>query len=127
MEKKLLKTIEKNVFLDILEISDVEFQKKAWFGYYVNYCSSYTEIMCGLFDDNQFDLFIKEDVLKLNYSVSFCDKLRVLQTKLKLFNGDDNKKDIEIIYDVDWIEISQLAKSIINEWPCLAEIINETY
>ena len=121
----IIKIVERNIFLNVLELSDIEFQKKAWFGQYKNYVSSYSELMCQLFDDNMYgELFIKQYAESLGYSLSFVKKLQTLSLKLKNFNKDELLSDIEIINDPSWHEISKIAKVIIQEWPHLAEIIN---
>lgn len=116
MNQDTIKRIEKNIYSDILEISDIEFQKKVWFGLQANYVSSYAEVMCRLFDDHQYELFVKKYTYQLNYISSFREQLEILKNKLISFNKEENKSDIEIVNDIEWIKISQLAKSIINEW-----------
>jgi len=116
INEDLLRRIEGEIYFNILEISNVEFQKKLWFGHYKNYWSSYVELMCMLFDDNQFNLFIQQYTSLLHYSSDFTTKLSCLRDSLKNFNKEDNKSDIEIVNDPEWIQISKLAKEIINEW-----------
>jgi hypothetical protein len=111
------RTIEKNIYLDILEISNIELQKKSWFGLAENHVSSYSELMCRLFDDDQFELFLDKYVLQLDYAIPFRNKLELLKESLNAFNNEEAKTDMEIINDVEWIKISQLAKSIITDWP----------
>ena len=124
MDKTLLKRIEKNIFRDILEISDIEFQRIIWFGHCKTHISSYVEVMCRLFDDDNFELFLKEDTQTLNYPFSFQKALQRLKENLNNYNKADDKTDLEVLTDPQWQEISKLAKSIINEWPHRAEIIN---
>ncbi|MDR3244935.1 MAG: hypothetical protein LBT50_00700, partial [Prevotellaceae bacterium] len=116
--------IERNIFLHILEISDIDFQKKVWFGHSEKYVSSYVEVMCQLFDDDNYNLFLEKDAKSLNYTLSFRKKLQLLGDELNSFNREDNKDDLEIINDYQWQKISKLAKLIINEWTHLAEVIN---
>jgi hypothetical protein len=123
MDEILLKRIEYEIFLDILEISDIEFQKKIWFTEFEKIFSSYAEIMCRLFDDNQYECFIEKYTTPLGYPLSFQKKLYEFRDKLNNYNKEDNKSDLEIINDPKWREISKLAKSIITEWPNLAELI----
>ena len=120
----LVRIIERNIFLHILEISDIEFQKRAWFGQYENYISSYSELMCQLFDDDKYTLFINQYAKSLGYSLSFIKKLSTLELELNNFNKNELFSDLEIINDFYWHKISEIAKTIIQEWPRLAEIIN---
>jgi len=120
----LIKITERNIFFHILEISDIEFQKRAWFGQYKNYISSYSELMCRLFDDDKYTLFINQYAKSLGYSFSFIKKLNALELKLNSFNKNELLSDLEIINDSYWHKISDMAKTIIQGWPHLAEIIN---
>ncbi|GHU61601.1 hypothetical protein FACS1894123_01230 [Bacteroidia bacterium] len=124
MNKTLLKRIERNIFLDILEISDIEFQQIVWLGHCETYISSYVEVMCRLFDDNKFDLFLDEYTQVLDYTSSFQENLQFLKENLDSYNKANNKTDLEILNDPQWNKISKLAKSIINDWPYMAEIVN---
>ena len=45
----------KNIYSDILELSSLEKQKKYWLNNDPENASSYVEVMCRLFDDNDFD------------------------------------------------------------------------
>jgi len=112
----ITRTIEKNIYFDILEISNIELQKESWFGLAENHVSSYSELMCRLFDDDRFELFLDEYVFQLDYAVSFREKLELLKESLNTFNNDEAKTEMEIINDIEWIKISQLAKSIITDW-----------
>ena len=125
MNDRLIKTVERNIFLQILEISDIEFQKKAWFGQYKNYISSYSELMCKLFDDNNYVIFIEQYTKLLGYDLPFIKKLQLLEFELNRFNKEEKLSDLEIINNLYWHKISKIAKAIIREWPHLAEIIND--
>jgi hypothetical protein len=126
MDENLLKRVEYEIFLDILEISDIKFQKKVWLDESKEpiFFSSYAEVMCRLFNDNQYEYFIEKYTTILGYPLSFQKKLYDLKDELANYNKEDNKSDLEIINDTKWHEISKLAKSITNEWTNLAELIN---
>jgi hypothetical protein len=53
-----------NIYNDILELSDVNIQRKLWLNEANNtgLISSFTELMCRLFDDNNLDGFIDDAV-----------------------------------------------------------------
>jgi hypothetical protein len=122
IDDNLLRKVEKDIYIDILEISNIEFQKKLWFSHYKNYFSTYADLICDLFDDNQFDIFIQQYASLLHYTLDFIRKLSYLRDSLKNFNKEDNKSDIEIINNPQWIKISKLAKEIIDEWTLLPDL-----
>lgn len=120
----MIRQIERNIFFHILEISDINFQKKIWFNYYPNYISSYRELMCSLFDDDNFLLFLDQYTTLLNYDEQFKNKLYSLYKKLISFNSKDDLTDKQIIENKHWVIISKYAKTIIKKWPNLAELLN---
>ena len=57
-----MEQIIKNIYSDILELSDLELQKKLWLNENneTGLISSYTELMCRLFDDNKIEDFFSK-------------------------------------------------------------------
>ena len=115
--------LEKGIFSSVLELSDINFQKKAWFAKYENYISSYAELYCTLFDDYCFSSFIRKDVYVLKYNYDFINKLRQLEFELNNFDKENKLTDLEVVNNPQWHKISGMAKKIICDWPHLAEII----
>lgn len=71
-----------NIYKDILEISDINFQKRAWLNQDESVCSSYVEVMCRLFDDNNFDSFVEQDAKKYGLAPKLISELKTLQEML---------------------------------------------
>jgi hypothetical protein len=109
-----------NIFINLKELSDIEFQRKAWFNKIPNYVSSYYELMCSLFDDCCFDLFVDKDVVEFHFSNLLVLRLRDLRNRLNLFEGKDSDKSI--FEDPEWIAISNLAKEIVTLWEAEIDI-----
>jgi len=103
-----------NTYRDIIELSDLNKQKKSWLGNDPNYVSSYVEIMCKLFDDNNFDIFIDESE-KLGLPYKLVNELKKLRELLNLYE-EGNKTDKEIIEDPLWILIVIQAKIVLDNW-----------
>ena len=103
-----------NTYRDILELSDLNKQKKSWLGNDPNYVSSYVEIMCKLFDDNNFDIFIDESE-KLGLSYKLVNELKKLRELLNQYEEGD-KTDKEIIEDPLWSLVVNQAKIVLDNW-----------
>ena len=103
-----------NTYRDILELSDLDKQKKSWLGNDPNYVSSYVEIMCKLFDDDNFDIFIAESE-KLELSSKLVNELKKLRELLNQYEEGD-KTDKEIIEDPSWGLVVNQAKIVLNNW-----------
>ena len=103
-----------NTYRDILELSDLDKQKKSWLGNDPNYVSSYVEIMCKLFDDDNFDIFIEEYV-KLGLSYKLVKELEKLRELLNQYE-EGKKTDNEIIEDPLWALVVNQAKIVLNNW-----------
>src|SRR5262245_31122791 len=90
----------KNIYFNVLELSDLEKQKTLWLGRDADHTSSYVEIMCRLFDDNKFDNFIDTDGVKAGVSqevIVALDRLRMLLNDYK-----EKDTDAEILADPKW-------------------------
>lgn len=106
----------KNIYDKILEISDLELQKKLWLNINndTGMISSYIELMCTLFDDYDFDYFIEEVAIKEKLSSNTVFELKILRKMLNEYTEKDN--DEEIINDVKWNTIVSQAKKVIQIW-----------
>ncbi|TGK32360.1 hypothetical protein EHQ12_19245 [Leptospira gomenensis] len=104
----------KNIYNDLLELSNKDRQKSLWLGKEADHISSYIELMCRLFDDNDFDSFIDEfHETRKNTDLSL--KLQNLREMLNSYNGDD-KSDTDILMDPNWDSIVARASEIIHDW-----------
>lgn len=103
-----------NIYNDIKEISDIDYQKRAWCNNSKYECSYYIEIMCRLFDDDNFDMFIDNNAKDYGFDSSFIVLLNQLRNMLN--NYIEKNSDIEIITDPKWIKIALHAKKIICLW-----------
>ena len=103
-----------NIYNDIKEISDLGFQEKAWLTNSKSECSSYIEVMCRLFDDNDFDSFIEHDAKKYGFGENLITELTTLQKMLNNYKEKDS--DDEIVKDPCWLTIVNQAKYVINLW-----------
>jgi len=103
-----------NIYNDILEISDVKFQEKAWLQNNRDVCSSYTEVMCRLFDDNDFDLFLESGARKKGFDNILILELIKLRELLNSYVEKSN--DSEIIIDPKWLAIVSQAKCVLALW-----------
>lgn len=100
----------------IYEISDINMQKKLWLNQDndTGLISSYAELMSSLFDDLDFDFFIDFFIVDNGFELSLIDKFNKLRDLLNNYN--EKLYDKEIVEDPEWIQISFLAKDILNEW-----------
>jgi len=106
--------VMRNIYNDIKEISSRYLQEESWLGNDPNKCSSYTEVMCRLFDDNRVEDFLKSTVLEIGFS----QELILVFNKLviKLNNYSELQPDSEIINDPRWEEIRKIAEKVIVLW-----------
>lgn len=109
----MIRIIE-NIYNDILEISDIKFQEKAWLQNSENVCSSFTEVMCRLFDDNNFDLFVDVNAKIIGFDSTLISELEILRRLLNSYKEKNN--DSDIIQDPKWLVIVAQAKVVIALW-----------
>ena len=105
---------------DIVELSDIEVQKKYWLGKDSEHISSYTELMCRLFDDDCFDHFIDKEALRYDVSIEVIGQLAIIRDLLNQYESGD-KSDKEIIDDPKWLIIVNHAKIVLEGWEIQAE------
>ncbi|MGQ7855234.1 hypothetical protein ACUN24_13450 [Pedobacter sp. WC2501] len=111
-----MKKVLEDIFNDILEISDINMQKKMWLNENndTGLISSYVELMNRLFDDNNFNYLIENEAIALGLEPKLIFALKMLKDALDSYV--EKETDQEIITDPKWIEISKQAKSIIKMW-----------
>lgn len=104
-----------NIYDCILEISDIEEQKRIWNGNTPNIIASYDDVMLSLFDDFLFDNFIDDYLNAIEISIEFKEKIILFRDKLKLFDGYSlNYK--KITKHPNWVEISKIAQDVLRLW-----------
>lgn len=108
--------IIQNIYSDLLELSDIALQKKLWLNQNNNtgLLSSYSELMCRLFDENDIESFIDNPELNKSLSSKAILELDLLRKLLNEYSEKNN--DEEIINDIKWREIVQQGKNVIKEW-----------
>ncbi|MBC7411078.1 MAG: hypothetical protein H7331_01320 [Bacteroidia bacterium] len=108
--------IIENIYNDILEISSFKLQKKLWLNINNdnNSSSSYTEVMCRLFDDNDIVSFVTKAKLAEKISIEFQLEINLLIHLLN--NYDEIGSDSEIIKDSNWKNIVIQAQVVIHLW-----------
>jgi GDP-D-mannose dehydratase len=109
-------TLTRNIYNDIIELSDLSLQRKLWLNENndTGLISSYVEVMCRLFDDNRFDDFIDNTASKIGLSSSTIFELHKLRELLN--NYSKKEVDEEVIADSDWGQVVEQAKTVIKEW-----------
>jgi hypothetical protein len=108
------KMIIQNIYNDIMELADKKNQEKLWLSRSQSNISSYSELMCRLFDDNDFDDFLKTYALKIGLSTKLLKELFDLQSKLNNYSGENNLS--KILNDPKWNEIIQQAQLVVKLW-----------
>ena len=109
-----------NIYNLIKDYSNLEQQKKEWLGLVPHVVSSYDEMLCMLFGDNDFDDFISEwekqgfDTRTLQEMVHFRDMLRAYDSQFSKQN--DKFLDRAILKDPNWAEVTNQAKKVIDVW-----------
>ena len=108
--------IAKNIYRMIFELANLSLQRKLWLNENndTGLTSSYSELMCSLFDDFDFDDFIEERAIKIGLSNSLIFELRKLKELLNSY--DEKKSDKETINDPEWKKVVEQAKIVTKEW-----------
>lgn len=104
----------RNIYFDILELSSEETQRKRWLGQDTHEISSYTEIMCRLFDDNSLEEFLKDSNTEKLFSKQTIKQLTILKEMLD--NYVEKETDYEIINDPLWKAIVKKAAEVRQFW-----------
>jgi hypothetical protein len=110
------KNIE-NIYEDLLELSDLNLQKKLWLNNDndTGHISSYMELMNRLFDDDNFDLFIDKGAGELGFEPNLILKLDQLRSLLNSYE-EGTKTDSDIVIDPQWSLISNHASLAVKAW-----------
>ena len=104
---------ESNLYDAISDVADYEMQKIAWLGYHPLYVIDFDETRAMLYDNSGFEDFIN-DFEQIYGSNDLIKRLQKLNNLLRDYRPD--LTDEEILQDPDWINITIVAKEVIDAW-----------
>ncbi len=103
---------EKQILEMIKEISDEKKQEEVWLKGQGAEVSSYEEVICSLYDDLNFELFLEKYDKEKN--ILYKNMLE-LNNKLNIFIKKNNQIEIsDLLFDREWNEIQNLAKKVVE-------------
>ncbi|MGB8195205.1 MAG: hypothetical protein WCF67_24930 [Chitinophagaceae bacterium] len=107
-----------NIYECILELSDSALQRKLWLNEDndTGLMSSYVELYCTLFNDNNFDDFIDHGAPETRMPPELIHELNVLRELLNNYKGEERKNQQEIIEDPEWKKIGVQAREVLKHW-----------
>lgn len=99
----------------IKEIADAEYQESVWVKGLGPECGSFTEAMCGFFDDAQAG-YILGRLKEFSLSPQQSKDLEKLFFALSAYsnNTPDLIPDADVIKDPKWLEIQDIAKNTLT-------------
>jgi hypothetical protein len=103
----------KNIQTVLKEFADAEFQERVWVRGEGEEVSDWTEAMCKLFDDYQFDDFLDESWPKLGLSDRLHAALDNLRSQLNHY--EEKETSAAIAKDPKWQKIRDLAQDILAQ------------
>lgn len=108
----------KGIYDNIEETSSIKQQKMYWLNEnnVDGYISSYIELMCTLFDDFDFDDFVKNTACHLGYPPKLIELLQKFRDAIKNYQAKDETDDRAIIEDLNWHIVVEKARDTIKEW-----------
>ena len=100
----------------IVELATLRLQRKLWLNEDndTGLISSYSELMCSLFDDLEFEQFVQSEICRDYFSQSLVLELDKLRDSLNSYI--EKGSDEEIIDDPEWLKVVGQAKKVIEEW-----------
>ena len=114
----------------IEELSSVDLQNKLWLNRNNNTgrISSYTELMCTLYDDCFLELVLRKAMEKYGYSSDALNELYKLNALLNNYeepctNGDDDYE--MIIKDPKWQVIVKQAQIVLANWNQIQQMLSQ--
>lgn len=117
----------RNIFNAIKDVSDIEMQKAAWLGKHPVYISSFTEVIATLYDDLDFERYIKyyesiqgkDKLYKLFFDLNeMINKYKSIGYEVELEpNGAER-----IMNNPQWIEITNKAKEVCQAAPAFRNL-----
>ena len=108
----------KSIYDNIEEASSIKQQKMYWLNEnnVDGYISSYIELMCTLFDDFDFDDFVKNTACHLGFPPKLIELLQEFRDAIKNYQAKDETDDRAIIEDPNWHIVVEKAREAIKEW-----------
>ena len=108
----------KSIYDNIEEASSIKQQKMYWLNEnnVDGYISSYIELMCTLFDDFDFDDFVKNTACHLGFPPKLIELLQEFRDAIKNYQAKDETDDRAIIEDPNWHIVVEKARDAIKEW-----------
>lgn len=113
-----LKNIEEN----LIELSDSQIQKQRWLNLNneSGLISSYDELYNSLFDDNQIEYFIKNELYIICNDIVLLKEFESLIQMLNEYNEPEeylkSHNDKYIIDDINWDKITKQSKIVLKLW-----------
>ncbi|AUP80092.1 hypothetical protein [Flavivirga eckloniae] len=115
MTKEQINFWKENILNSIKSLADLELQRITWTGKHPTIVSSFSETINTLYDDCEFKQYIdyigenRKDEEEIYSKMLRIDIL--IEEYLKV-----DKKDIEVLNDPEWENITQKALEIISLW-----------
>ena len=108
----------KGIYDNIEEASSIKQQRMYWLNEnnVEGYISSYIELMCTLFDDFDFDDFVKNTACHLGFPPKLIELLQEFRDAIKNYQAKDETDDRAIIEDPNWHIVVEKARDAIKEW-----------
>ncbi len=105
-----------NIYEKTVELANLKTQRKLWLNENndTESISSYSELMCSLFDDFSFDDFVDNIAFEINLSNSAIYELKHLRDLLNDYN--EKESDEEIINDSEWGKVVKQANIVLQKW-----------
>lgn len=106
----------RNILSMVQELSDKHYQEEVWLKGIGNEISSFTEAICGLFDDYDLDGFLDKYSSDEYLSESKIKMLILFRDKLNqyLLSKDQNLSTENLLADPRWHEIQYLASQTMD-------------
>ena len=106
------------IYDNIEEASSIKQQKMYWLNEnnVDGYISSYIELICTLFDDFDFDDFVKNTAYRLGFPPKLIELLQEFRDAIKNYQAKDETDDRAIIEDPNWHIVVEKARDVIKEW-----------
>lgn len=112
-----------DIFLNIKELSDIDFQYKVWVANEIDgYTSSYSFLSDSLVDDLRTEDLVTANPEEYGITPEFQKELCIMLFKLAAYNDKGKKTDADILKDPAWIEVVKQAKVV---WDMYLEIKKE--
>ena len=114
----------------IEELSSVDLQNKLWLNRNndTGLISSYAELMCTLYDDNNLELVIRKAMEKYGYSSDALNELYKLNTLLNNYEEPCTNGYIDdelVIKDSNWQVVVKQAQTVLADWNQIQPMLSQ--